>query len=52
MTTFPLPFGHRSTPGLIPAREQPPAEAGIDPAFDDDAEELEEQFAALRRLTV
>ena len=52
MTTFTLPFGNRSTPDLIPARGQPPAEAGLDPAFDDDEEELEEQFAVLRRLTV
>jgi len=33
----------------VPQREQSPG--GIDPDFDADREDLEEQFAALRRLT-
>jgi hypothetical protein len=52
MITFTLPHGNCGVSRLIAILKQPHADAGIDPDFDDDTDELDEQFAALRCLTL
>jgi hypothetical protein len=51
MIPFPRLFRNDRVSRPSAASEQRPVDAGIDPAFEDDEYELEEQIAALRRLT-